>query len=136
MNWIDILGAVGGSAGVVALGKLGIDLFLARSNRNTVDLSNMEKMLKDSMDRYEKLEAKFDEFQKRSHEYVVGLRERIDILEQNDKDKEKRINGLEKVVNVAWRCKYPDNIMDCPVIKEYNDRHLCENCEHHKENNN
>ena len=132
MNWLEIIGAVGGAAGIVALGKLGIDIFFARSNRNTVDLENMEKMLKDSMEHNEKLDAKFEDFQKRSHEYVENLRGRISAIETKSHQQEERINKLEKVVNVAWRCKYPDNISDCPVIKEYENRHLCEACEHHK----
>lgn len=133
MNWTDVLGAIGGVTGVAALVKVGIDIYNAKSNRTTVDLGNMEKMLNDSIARYEKLEQKFDLFQQKSHEYVEGLRGRIVALESLDRDKETRINKLERVVNVAWRCEYPENIDDCPVIKEYNKRKLCESCEHSKE---
>ena len=133
MNWQEILGLIGGGAGIVALIKAGIDIYNARSNRNTVDISNMERMLKDSMERNDKLEKKFDEFQKASHEYVEGLRGRIVQIEKRAQKQEERINHMEKVVNVAWRCKYPENVQDCPVIKEYENRHLCESCEHHKE---
>ena len=128
MDWLGIVGAIGGGAGVVALVKAGIDIFNARSNRNTVDLSNMEKMLNDSMERNDKLEEKFDEFQKKSHEYVEGLRARILQIEERSQRQEERINNMEKVINLAWRCKYPENVSDCPVIKEYEKRHLCENC--------
>ena len=133
MNWTEILGLIGGGAGIVALIKAGIDIYNAKSVRTGVDLTNMEKMLNDSMGRYEKLEKKFDEFQKASHEYVEGLRGRIVQIEKRAQKQEERINHMEKVVNVAWRCKYPENVQDCPVIKEYENRHLCENCEHHKE---
>lgn len=128
MNWLNIIGAIGGSAGIVALIKAGIDIFNARSNRNTVDISNMEKMLKDSMERYDKLEQKFDEFQTKSHEYVEGLRTRIVGIEIKSQRQEERINNMEKVINLAWRCKFPENVQDCPVIKEYEKRHLCEGC--------
>lgn len=123
---------IGGGAGIVALIKVGIDVFNARSNRNTVDLSNMEKMLNDAMDRYEKLEQKFDKFQADSHVYVEQLRGRIVGLEEKVVALVARVNNFEKVVNTAWRCDYPDNIQDCPVIKEYEKRHLCEDCEHSK----
>lgn len=128
MNWLNIIGAIGGSAGIVALIKAGIDIFNARSNRNTVDISNMEKMLKDSMERYDKLEQKFDEFQTKSHGYVEGLRSRIVGIEIKSQKQEERINNMEKVINLAWRCKFPENVQDCPVIKEYEKRHLCEGC--------
>lgn len=132
MNWTEILGLIGGGAGVVALIKAGIDIYNARSNRNTVDISNMEKMLNDSMNRYEKLEAKFDKFQNDSHTYVEGLRNRIVAIELRSQKQEERINDMEKVINLAWRCDYAPEIQDCPVIKEYERRKLCEGCEHHK----
>lgn len=133
MNWTEILGLIGGGAGIVALIKAGIDIYNAKSVRTGVDISNMEKMLNDSMERYEKLEKKFDEFQESSHQYVTELRDRIVKIEDKSQKQEERINGLEKVVNLAWRCKFPTDIKDCPVIKEYEKRNLCEGCEHHKE---
>lgn len=128
MDWLNIVGAIGGSAGIVALIKAGIDIFNARSNRNTVDISNMEKMLKDSMDRCDKLEQRFDDFMHKTHEYVQGLRGQIVNIEDKAQKQEERINNMEKVINLAWRCKYPQNVVDCPVIQEYEKRHLCENC--------
>lgn len=133
MNWTEILGLIGGGAGIVALIKAGIDIYNAKSNRTTVDISNMEKMLNDSISRYERLETKFDEFQKKSHEYVEGLRGRILGIETRCQKQEERINNMEKVINLAWRCDYAPQIEDCPVIKEYERRKLCEGCEHHKE---
>jgi hypothetical protein len=131
MNWLEIVGAIGGTAGIVALIKAGIDLYNARSNRNTVDISNMEKMLKDSMEREDKLETKFDRFQEESHKYVVELRGQIASCKGQINALENRLNNFEKVVNTAWRCNFPPKIEDCPVIKEYEKRHLCEDCEHH-----
>ena len=131
MNWLEIVGAIGGAAGIVALIKAGIDIYNARSNRNTVDISNMEKMLKDSMEREDKLEAKFDRFQEESHKYVVELRGQIASCKGQINALENRLNHFEKVVNTAWRCNFPPKIEDCPVIKEYEKRHLCEDCEHH-----
>ena len=133
MNWLEVVGAVGGAAGIVALIKAGIDVYHAKGSKTKVDISNMETMLKDSMERYDKLEAKFDAFQKESHKYVESLRARIMSFEDKVNGLENRINHFEKVVNSAWRCNYPDDIQDCPVIKEYEKRHLCEGCEHHKE---
>ena len=130
MNWTEILGLIGGGAGIVALIKAGIDIYNAKSNRNTVDIGNMEKMLNEAMGRYEKLEQKFDEFQDKSHMYVEGLRNRIVKLEDLDRSKEHRIQTLERSVTQAYRCKDPETIMDCPVIKDYENRHHCAECEH------
>lgn len=132
MNWQEILGLIGGGAGIVALIKAGIDVYNAKSNRTTVDLGNMQRMLDDALKRNDELEKKFNDFIEKTHGYIEELR--IAIVSRDDKiDKlDERMNHMEKVVNVAWRCKYPDNVEDCPVIQEYEKRHLCDECEHSK----
>lgn len=107
MDWISW---IGGGAGIVAFIKVGIDVFAARSNRNVVDISNMEKMLDNEMERYEKLEKRFE------------------IMETKVQGHENKINDFEKVVNTAWRCPLPQKNQDCPVIAEYEKRVLCEEC--------
>lgn len=132
MNWTEILGLIGGGAGIVALIKAGIDIYNAKSNRTTVDLGNMQTMLNDALKRNNDLEKKFNEFVEKTHGYVEELRTAI--VSRDDKiDKlDERVNHMEKVINVAWRCNYPDNVEDCPVIQEYEKRHLCDECEHSK----
>lgn len=132
MNWTEILGLIGGGAGIVALIKAGIDVYNAKSNRTTVDLGNMQKMLDDALKRNDALEQKFNEFVEMTHEYIEKLR--ATVISRDDKidNLDERVNHMEKVVNVAWRCKYPDNVEDCPVIQEYEKRHLCDECEHSK----
>lgn len=140
MSWLEILGAIGGSAGIVALAKVGIDLYNARSNKTKVDVSNMQEMLEEShkmfneaIKRYESAEKRIEENRLQFKGYVDDLRKEVVELKELDKDKERRINQLEKVVNVAWRCKYPENVKDCPVVQEFEKRHLCQGCEHHEE---
>lgn len=135
MNWLDIITAIGGSAGIVALVKVGIDVFNAKSNKTTVDIKNMQEMLNEAhrmfneaVAKYDALEKRIDEDRDKSHVYIEGLRNRIVKIEEKSQKQEERINNMEKVINLAWRCKYPENVSDCPVIKEYEKRHLCENC--------
>lgn len=132
MNWIEILGLIGGGAGIVALIKAGIDIYNAKSNRTTVDLGNMQKMLDDALKRNDALEKKFNEFVEKTHTYIEELRAAIVSRDDKIDNLDSRMNDMEKVVNVAWRCKYPDNVEDCPVIQEYEKRHLCDECEHSK----
>lgn len=123
MNWTEILGLIGGGAGIVALIKAGIDVFNARSNRNTVDLGNMQTMLNDALARCKTLEEQRDSDRKEMHDYLTELRSTISALTN-------RVNNMEKVVNVAWRCDYAPKVEDCPVVQEYEKRKLCEQCEH------
>lgn len=140
MTWLEILGAIGGSAGIVALIKVGLDLYNARSNRTKVDVGNMQEMLEESHKMFNEAVESYKASEKRNEDnrvqfknYVDDLRRRMTALEESDREKERRINKLEKVVNVAWRCKYPQNVKDCPVVQEFEKRHLCEDCEHHSE---
>ena len=140
MTWIEIIGAIGGSAGIVALVKVGIDVFFAKSNKTTVDIKNMQEMLNEShklfneaVSKYKALEEKIETDRKASHEYIEKLRERIEEAEKSYRTLDSRVNKLEKVVNVAWRCKFPTDIGDCPVIQKYERLNLCEACEHKEE---
>lgn len=140
MNWIEVLGLVGGGAGIVALINAGINIYNARSNKTKIDVGSMQEMLSEShkmfneaIKRYEAAEKRIEENRLQFKEYVDDLRGEVNTLKEADKDKESRINHLEKVVNVAWRCKYPQSVKDCPVVQEFEKRHLCEGCEHSAE---
>lgn len=142
MDWIQVIGTIGGSAGIVALIKVGIDVFFAKSNKTSVDIKNMQEMLNEShklfnevVSKYKTLEEKIEKDRQASHSYIESLRKRIEEAENSYRALDSRINKLEKVVNVAWRCKFPTDIGDCPVIQKYEKLHLCEGCEHKEESN-
>lgn len=137
MNWLNIIGAIGGGAGIVALVKAGIDIFNAKSNRTSVDIKNMQEMLDEAhgmynamSEKYNALEKRVDEDRDKTHAYIESLRGQIIKAEARIDEQDVRINHMEKVINIAWRCKYPENVSDCPVIQEYEKRHLCEECNH------
>ena len=140
MNWLEVLGAVGGTAGIISLVNAGINLYNAKSNKTKVDVGNMQEMLDEShkmfneaIKRYEAAEKRNEENRLQFKQYVDDLRKEVNRLKDSDRDKESRINHLEKVVNVAWRCKYPENVEDCPVVQEFEKRQMCNGCEHHIE---
>lgn len=124
----------------MALIKIGLDVYNAKSNKTKVDVSNMQEMLEEShkmfneaIKRYEAAEKRVEENRLQFKNYVDDLRSEVNLLKEADRDKESRINNLEKVVNVAWRCKYPENVKDCPVVQEFEKRQMCNGCEHHIE---
>lgn len=124
----------------MALINAGINIYNARSNKTKIDVGSMQEMLSEShkmfneaIKRYEAAEKRIEENRLQFKEYVDDLRGEVNTLKEADKDKESRINHLEKVVNVAWRCKYPQSVKDCPVVQEFERRHLCEGCEHSAE---
>lgn len=136
MSVIDIIATIGGGAGIVALAKVGIDVFFAKSNKTTIDLKNMQEMLNEShrlfneaVSRYESLEKRIEDDRTKSHQYIDSLRKRIESTEGDVRMLHKEINSLQKVVNIAWTCRYPEKIESCPVVQKYEKLQLCEECD-------
>ena len=136
MSVIDVIATIGGGAGIVALVKVGIDVFFAKSNKTTIDLKNMQEMLNEShrlfnevVVRYEALEKRIEDDRSKSHQYIESLRKRIETTESEVRILHKDMNSLQKVVNVAWTCRYPEQIESCPVVQKYEKLRLCDECE-------
>ena len=136
MSVIDVIATIGGGAGIVALAKVGIDVFFAKSNKTTIDLKNMQEMLNEShrlfnevVVRYEALEKRIEEDRTKSHQYIESLRNRIEATEGEVRALHNDVNSLQRIVNVAWTCRYPEKIESCPVVQKYEKMRLCEDCE-------
>ena len=131
MTGIEILAAIGGTAGVASIVKVGIDIYNAKSNKATVDVGNMSNMLSEAHkmfdkenERYNALAERFDKYQQEQDAKEAKCDEKIEQVVT-------KLNQLERTVTQAYRCKYPENIQDCPVVKAYEAR-VCDacNCEH------
>ena len=132
MNWLEILGAVGGSAGVVALIKVGIDLYNAKSGKTKVDVGNMQSMLDEAHKMYDEATKRYENLAKKFDEYKEEADRREEKRDKKLDDLGSKFNKLERTVTQAYRCKYPENIQDCPVVKSYEEKHLCEDCNYNK----
>lgn len=130
MNWLEIIGAIGGSAGVVALIKVGIDVFNARSNKTKVDVGNMQEMLDEAHKMYDEATKRYNSLVEKFDLYKEEAEKKEEKRDNMIGDVIKKVNKLERTVTQAYRCKYPENIYDCPVVKSYEAKHLCEDCEH------
>ena len=101
---------------------------MAKSGKTKVDVGNMKEMLDEAhkmydeaRERYNDLVTKFDEYKEEVDRREEKYGAKIDGLI-------KKFNKLERTVTQAYRCKYPENIQDCPVVKSYEEKHLCESC--------
>lgn len=140
MDWLRILGAIGGSAGILALIKGGIDLFNAKSNRTKIDIQNMQEMLNESHRMFNEVSAKYDSLEKKMEEDRVKTREYIDSLRAKIEKRDEvidtlvnKVHRLERSITRAYGCRFPEDVYDCPVIQEHEKKHLCVDCEHNKE---
>ena len=118
MEWFSW---VGGSAGLVALIKVGIDLFMAKSGRTKVDIGNMREMIDEAHKMYDEATERYTNLVHDFDSYKAKADAKIDKVMSI-------VNRLERTVTQAYRCRYPENIQDCPVVKSYEEKHACEHC--------
>ena len=97
-----------------------------KAKADSVEDNNLVTVVNTLTDRINNIEKKADEDREEAHKYITELRGEIVCLRS-------QVNTLERVTLQAYRCKYPDNIMNCPVVKAYEEKH-CTSC-HNKENN-
>lgn len=97
-----------------------------KAKADSVEVNNLVTVVNTLTDRINNIEKKADEDRAEAHKYITELRSEIVCLRS-------QVNTLERVTLQAYRCKYPDNIMNCPVVKAYEEKH-CTSC-HNKENN-
>lgn len=97
-----------------------------KAKADGVEVNNLVTVVNTLTDRINNIEKKADEDREEAHKYVNELRGEIVCLRS-------QVNTLERVTLQAYRCKYPDNIMNCPVVKAYEEKH-CTSC-HNEENN-
>ena len=126
MNLTEIILCLFGAGGLVSTI---ITLIANRKERKAtaegVEVNNLVTVVNTLTDICNNIEKKADEDREEAHKYVNELRGEIVCLRS-------QVNTLERVTLQAYRCKYPDNIMNCPVVKAYEEKH-CTSC--HKEVN-
>lgn len=124
MEWYNILaivlGALGGTAGLVGLYK-------AKSEKTTIDVANMQTMLDEAHEMYndarketKELREEFSDYKKENMGYIAEFKERFAKVEG-------RLEKTELAVFQGYRCPFPPKVADCPVIKEYEKGH-CDEC--------
>ena len=96
-----------------------------KAKADGVEVNNLVTVVNTLTDRINNIEKKADEDREEAHKYVNELRGEIVCLRS-------QVNTLERVTLQAYRCKYPDNIMNCPVVKAYEEKN-CTSC-HNKVN--
>lgn len=126
MNWTEILGLIGGGAGIVALIKVGIDVYNARPNRDKLEVDVLNAVI----ERLNKeLELKAKEFD----DYKRQVNERVSEVKQEVLAERKENANFRMAIYQAYRCKLPQTPNECPVIAAFESSERCEGCTIHKE---
>jgi spermidine/putrescine-binding protein len=131
MEWYNIvlllLGGVGGTAGLISIYK-------AKAEKTGIDIGNMQDMLDEAHKMFnaaceekDNIQREFSEYKAENMKYIGEFKARFAKVEQRLDKAENTIFDLTGAVYQGYRCKYPENIEDCPVIKEYEKKH-CKKC--------
>lgn len=132
MEWYNILvlilGAVGGVGGLVGLYK-------AKAEKTGIDITNMKEMLEEAHKMYDEMKEEkelinkeFHDYKEENMKYIGEFKDRFAQVERRLDKTENIVLQLKGAVYQGYRCKYPQNIEDCPVIKEY-EKTQCDKCE-------
>lgn len=133
MVWYEIvvtlLGAFGGLAGVAAFIK---SFWMLRPDRESKEISNdhaeienLKEFIKIANENYDRLSTEFKDYHKRVDDRITFFKEKFEKLEQ---EKE----ALDIATMQAYRCQFPPELMDCPVLKLLKEAQSCANCKHEK----
>lgn len=131
MEWYNIVltvvGALGGTAGLISIYK-------AKPEKTSIEVQNMKEMLDEAHKMFntmkEEKEAEHEEFEAykaTNMKYITEFKQRFEKVEKRLDKAEDTVFQLKGAINRGYRCKFPENIEDCPVIKEYEKIH-CEDC--------
>lgn len=130
MEWYGVLatvlGAIGGIGGIGGI----ISIYTAKSNKDKIDISNMQDMLDaahklhdDVVAEKESIKKDFEDYKSDTMKYIAEFKERFKKTEDRLDKAEFDILSLRKIIFSAYRCPFPKNITDCPVLKDYEKTH-------------
>ena len=118
MEWyniiLGIIGVIGGGAGFISI-------YQAKSNKQTIDISNLSAIIEEERKERVSLREEYDA-------YKESVDERIRRFKIEFEDMKKSNFQYLKAIYQAYRCKYPQNTCDCPVIKAIENSGLCDFC--------
>ncbi len=131
MEWYNIVltvvGALGGTAGLISIYK-------ARPEKTSIEVKNMKEMLDEAHKMFEKAKEEkeaehkeFEAYKTTNMKYIAEFKQRFEKVERRLDKAEEAVFQLKGAIYRGYRCKFPENIEDCPVIKEYEKIH-CDDC--------
>lgn len=131
MEWYEILisaiATLGGVGGIVSIYK-------AKPEKTSIEVQNMKEMLDEAHKMFNSMKEEkdaehkeFEEYKKTNMAYVSEFKERFKQVEERLDKAEQFVFTLKSVIYRGYRCPFPPQVEDCPIIKAYN-REGCEDC--------
>lgn len=117
MEWYEIVGALGGLGGVSAFL---ISLYHAKSNKETIDANNADKLVEAAHKLVADLEERQIRYEDRVDKKIASYDRKFEKLKSDNEN-------LRASVNNAYRCTWVKDLKDCPVLNRF--KIFCEECE-------
>lgn len=110
MEWYEIIitlvSLVGGTGGFISL-------YTAKAKKSSMEIDNFKKLFDEAQEERESI--------RQQHiDYMAQTDAKIDRLEKKIDYSDKRNAIKMRAINSAYRCKLPDKVEDCPVLKTLN----------------
>lgn len=117
MAWYEIvtllLGAFGGVSGIISI-------YNAKSNKDTIDITNLSNMLDEARKERDIMKQEHAEMKKDMQEHLDSLKEELLNIEERER---KHLASIYR----AYRCPLYDRQDQCPVLNTFDDNE-CETC--------
>lgn len=121
MDWTTIIISIIGSGVISTIVNAVINRHERTAKADGIDISNLQSLVTTLANRLDVTEVKADRDREEAQKHIEHLGNEIGNLRS-------QINLLERVTTQAYRCRYPENIIDCPVVKAYEAKH-CDECD-------
>ena len=117
MAWYEIVtllvGAFGGISGFISI-------YNAKSNKDTIDITNLSNMLDEARKERDIMKQEHAEMKKDMQEHLDSLKEELLNIEERER---KHLASIYR----AYRCPLYDRQDQCPVLTTF-DENECETC--------
>jgi hypothetical protein len=111
-----IVGALGGTAGIISI-------YHAKSNKDTIDIKNMQEMLDEAHKMYNEMNEirqteteAFKKYKEDTMKYIEEFKMRFKKLEDRLSESEEVVLKLRSSIYSCYRCTLPSKIDECPVL--------------------
>lgn len=119
MDILSVLAIIFGGGGIISSG---ISIYNAKAKKNSVEIENFKKLFDEAQEERENIRQQHQDYMEQTDAKIDRLEKRIDYSDKRNAIKMRAINS-------AYRCKLPEKVDDCPVLKTLNkesDNDVCE----------
>ena len=90
-------------------------------NNEHAEIENLKAFISIANENYDRLSKQFDNYHQQVDKRITFFKEKFDKMEQEK-------NALEIATMQAYRCQFPPEMMDCPVVKILKASQNCQGC--------